>query len=319
MTRSKVREACLHAAALLAVVSLPLDQKLPLPVAQVALQDIAIALAFLLFVPRAMKEARNPRTLHSLMYPLLFVGAVLLSAATAAPSLSTIVDLAQLVLYCLIAAWIFNRLQTVPQWRMIQRYGLAAAFLLSAGIAVLADTSGVFPAAIYCLPGIALLFASSLDSFRKTRIAFAAVSVAAAVILAIPFLTQPQAEGVPERYREAYASLSATSEHPLFGVGLGNYQSHIGAFYQGMPKENTIHPGTRIGHAVVLASTGLLGLAAYLCWFASLWLKAANPCLKGAVLVVFVAGFVTPMLTTPALLLTALVHGTIMGGGPGSD
>jgi hypothetical protein len=310
--------------AFLIILSLPWTQKLQLPVAQVAPQDIAVALVCLAFLPQIVQALRRYSDAASLKYPLLFVAVAGLSAAATAVTREAAIDMTQLVLYCLFAAWIFTRLQRRPAWRAALPPALIGALLLSAALAgwaiAVPDATASFPAAVYTLAGAAFLYAASLSKARRsTRAAIAGVCATASVVAALLVLAQPvrdsQEEQIPQRYREAYAALSVTAEHPLFGLGIGKYQQDIGAFYQGMPKENALRPGTRVGHTVLLASTGLLGLGAYLAWLAYLWMRATDPCLKGAVLVVLLGGFLTSMLTSPALLLTALTHGIITGGG----
>ena len=126
-------------------------------------------------------------------------------------------------------------------------------------------------------------------------------------------------EPVPQRFLEAYAALSVLSSHPLTGLGLGSYQVHIGAYFQGMPKENSIAPGTQIGYCILIASTGVCGLAAFLYWLWQLLLRAwqcsSRPfaMLAAPAFLVFV-GVLTPILVSQILTPLALVHGLLWIG-----
>lgn len=310
----------------LAVVCLPLTHRIDLPVAQVAIQDVLAVMAVLWLLPEAVRRRQRPP--GALMPPLLLVAAAGLSVLSTTLTRAAVMDLVQLVAYCVFAVWMFTWLQGLPAWRRAQPFALLVAAACPAMFAVpaiiRADVSGVFPQTPYVLAGAGFLLASVLSGRRAaTRRAIAGGCAALAILIAWYGLAEPggsvEMHRVSERHREAYAAVSVLSEHPLFGVGLGNYQQHIGGYYQGMPKDNTLRPGTHVGHAVMLASTGLLGLAAYLGWLAWLWTTARGPYRKGAVGALLAAGFVTPMLTGPALLLTALTHGVIAGGGHVDD
>jgi hypothetical protein len=112
--------------------------------------------------------------------------------------------------------------------------------------------------------------------------------------------------------REAYAALSVLADRPLLGVGLGNYQARIGEYYQGMPKDNSMTPGTGVGYGILAASVGMVGLAAYLEWLRRLWHAAAGTRLKIPLLVLAGAGFVTPIFVGPVLLPMALIGGLVI-------
>lgn len=92
---------------------------------------------------------------------------------------------------------------------------------------------------------------------------------------AVPQLRSP----IQQLWLEAYAAVTVLGQRPLLGLGPGNYQSHIGEYYKAMPKDNTLAPGTQVGYAVVIASTGLLGLSALIFWLLRIadWVRGASP------------------------------------------
>lgn len=71
---------------------------------------------------------------------------------------------------------------------------------------------------------------------------------------------------INNRYLEMQASLNMISKNTLLGVGLGNYQSHIGEYYNELPKVNTSEPNQNNGYLIVASTTGIFGLSA-LIWF----------------------------------------------------
>jgi O-antigen ligase len=134
--------------------------------------------------------------------------------------------------------------------------------------------------------------------------------------------SQQNTEGAvfPQRRLEAYAALCVVADRPLFGVGLGAYQEHIGLYYQGMPKENTIVPGTQIGYAVLLASGGLLCLASFLYWTVAIWKMAkqspGQTMIRLFLLVLWSIGFLTPLFVGQILLALVVMHAyTCSAGG----
>jgi O-antigen ligase len=129
-----------------------------------------------------------------------------------------------------------------------------------------------------------------------------------------------ESPAISQKYIEGYAAMCVLSEYPLFGVGIGNYQARIGEFYQGMPKDNTLLLGTRIGFGVILASIGLLGLTAFCYWLVRLMLEARGlkthaRVLPGFFVVVFVWAFFTPVFVGQVMMPIVFAHGWIMGSG----
>lgn len=67
---------------------------------------------------------------------------------------------------------------------------------------------------------------------------------------------------IKNRYLEMQASINLISVHTLLGVGAGNFQQHIGTYYNELLKANTSEPGQHNGYLILAATSGLLGLAA---------------------------------------------------------
>ncbi len=74
---------------------------------------------------------------------------------------------------------------------------------------------------------------------------------------------------IKNRYLEMQAAINMLKENILFGVGLGNYQNHIGTYYNELPKVNTMEPKQNNGYLIIAATTGLFGIAALLFIFLS--------------------------------------------------
>jgi len=86
-----------------------------------------------------------------------------------------------------------------------------------------------------------------------------------------------------QKYVEWQPALLALSRSPLFGLGLGNYQLRINAFYSDrelpvyrMPKssENLMEPGGNAFYAVWLVETGFVGLLGFI-WLVFEFLRRA--------------------------------------------
>lgn len=69
---------------------------------------------------------------------------------------------------------------------------------------------------------------------------------------------------IKQQYLEWHAALNLMNEYPLFGAGLGNFQSHIGHYYGKLPKINTAEPNLHNGYLVIGGSLGFLGLTAFI-------------------------------------------------------
>lgn len=67
------------------------------------------------------------------------------------------------------------------------------------------------------------------------------------------------------RYAEWQAAWNMWRENPMLGVGVGNYQSNVGRYYGYVPRanQNVTEPDSHNLYLVLLASTGLCGLAAF--------------------------------------------------------
>lgn len=67
------------------------------------------------------------------------------------------------------------------------------------------------------------------------------------------------------RYTEWQAATVMIQEHPLLGVGIGNYQDNIGGYFGVLPRPTgTVEPDSENQYLVIAASTGLPGLACFL-------------------------------------------------------
>jgi O-antigen ligase len=67
------------------------------------------------------------------------------------------------------------------------------------------------------------------------------------------------------RYTEWQAATVMIEEHPLLGVGIGNYQDNIGGYFGVLPRPTgTVEPDSENLYLVLAASMGLPGLACFL-------------------------------------------------------
>lgn len=67
------------------------------------------------------------------------------------------------------------------------------------------------------------------------------------------------------RYTEWQAATVMIQEHPVLGVGIGNYQDNIGGYFGVLPRPTgTVEPDSENLYLVIAASTGLAGLACFL-------------------------------------------------------
>ncbi len=75
---------------------------------------------------------------------------------------------------------------------------------------------------------------------------------------------------VNRRYPDWQAAYSMTLTHPWLGVGLGNYQKHVGQYYDNIPrKTGPSEPDIQNLYLVLAASAGLPALAAFLAMLAT--------------------------------------------------
>ena len=94
-------------------------------------------------------------------------------------------------------------------------------------------------------------------------------------------LTQPGYSTWQQKYVEWQPALQALGRNPLFGVGAGNYQANINAFYEGQPADSAHNPARcyliekprknlmevdgNPFYRVWMVETGLAGLLAFAC------------------------------------------------------
>lgn len=75
---------------------------------------------------------------------------------------------------------------------------------------------------------------------------------------------------VVRRYPDWQAAYSMTLTHPWLGVGLGNYQKHVGQYYDNIPRQTgPSEPDIQNLYLVLAASAGLPALAAFLAMLAA--------------------------------------------------
>ncbi|MFO7937549.1 MAG: O-antigen ligase family protein [Kiritimatiellia bacterium] len=79
---------------------------------------------------------------------------------------------------------------------------------------------------------------------------------------------------INRRYPEWQAAGSMILTNPLLGVGAGNYQDHVGRYYDNMPRRTgPAEPDTQNLHLVIGASMGILALSAFLAMFIAPFVK----------------------------------------------
>ncbi len=79
------------------------------------------------------------------------------------------------------------------------------------------------------------------------------------------------------RWLEWYPALIMSAENFPLGVGVGNYQKHIGkSSYWMIPPPTKIEPDTNNLYLVIAASTGFVGLVAFLAWLGHFWRMAED-------------------------------------------
>jgi hypothetical protein len=77
---------------------------------------------------------------------------------------------------------------------------------------------------------------------------------------------------IKNRYMEMQASLNIMADHTFIGIGLGNFQNFIGTYYKELPKVNTAEPNQNNTYMLIGATTGILGLTAFL-WILGFFIK----------------------------------------------
>ena len=325
---------------LLCILIAPLTGRICIGPAAVGYADITLVLSFFFLFPQMWQPFHTKALWRPLFGSLPFLGCAALSTLSSdnlAPSLK---ELSQAVLYGFGGVLSYSHFFSSRTWRTGAVWSLVGALLV--GFATLsaapAGEGGAFPTAGAMTPATraylvlaSFLLAATAQSLRSRWLSRALSAFAG---LYVVFLTafvccteKPSAsEGgaggaaVPQRYLEAYAALSVMADHPLFGVGLGGYQEHIGRYYQGMPKDNTIVPGTQIGYAVLLASGGILCLGSFLYWTVAIWKMAkqspGQTMIRLFLLALWSIGFLTPLFVGQILLPLVVVHAyTCSAGG----
>ncbi len=82
------------------------------------------------------------------------------------------------------------------------------------------------------------------------------------------------ASEVERRYPDWQAAGSMILTRPLLGCGIGNYQSHVGRFYDTIPRRTgPSEPDTQNMHLIIAASAGIPALLAFLTMFVAPFCK----------------------------------------------
>lgn len=326
--------------AILAILAAPIALKIPFGPLPLSPTDLLLATAIGLMAVARIRWSNLATEVKCLEPCAPFLAAMAAAALAAHEHAGAVKELMQVLLYAAGGVWLFSVCSRDARWRKRCHFGIGATILFAlAGLAVQRSHYVTFtmawfanPYSLACLTGILACLLVATESPSRRLIwgfdrALFGVTFCAVVACLIwpPVSATPElsgvgvAEPVPQRFLEGYAALSVLSSHPLTGLGLGSYQVHIGAYFQGMPKENSIAPGTQIGYCILIASTGVCGLAAFLYWLWQLLLRAwrcsSRPLamLSTPAFLLF-AGLVTPLLVSQILVPLALVHGLLWNG-----
>jgi len=313
-----------------------------LKVAGATISEVLLLLVALLMLSKAMAALRDGTLWLRLAPSMPLMVVALFSVPNAVDVLSALRELVQLSLYVVAGAWVFGEIRACAFGIRIRFWAVRAALLLGAallilpalGLDVASPGAGGTRNALQC--NVCLFYAmlvstNSGEDVRwrgLDRFVMVLVPVLFAVSVFLQAREHPHVSAAPmrespavsQKYIEGYAAMCVLSEYPLFGAGIGNYQARIGEFYQGMPKDNTLLLGTRIGLGVILASIGLLGLTAFCYWLLRLMLegrglKTHARVLPGFFVVAFVWAFFTPVFVGQVMMPLVFVHGWIMGPG----
>ncbi len=320
-----------------AIAAAPLGLKVPVGPVSVMPAEILMLAALLLLVPAGLRALRSGDVWPPLKALLPFVICALFSGISAANKINAARELAQIALHVVAGVWMFSYLSHFREFtnaalwsvRCALILGLVAYFVPLVGLSkgslqIVGTTNG-----LACCLSLLLCLLVALHRVARTRCGLpdkaliALVALLGLTLIVWPSLTSffnhsgdTPDEPIAQRYLEGYAALDVVSEYPLLGVGLGNYQERIGEFYQGMPKDNTIILGTRMGYCVLVASTGVLGLCGFLFWLVSLF-QATGRCkppprsLQLLLVTALVWAFFTPVLVGQFLLPLAVAHDLI--------
>lgn len=324
--------------AILAILAAPIAMKLPVGPVPLSLTDLLLAAGIALASAGRVRRANLATEIYCLEACAPFLAAMTVAALASLERTEAVKELLQVLLYAAGGVWLFSASARDARWRVWCFYGIRAAIVFAlAGLVIQhaypAVTAAMWFANSYSLACFAGTLACLLPaagfpirhrhrSWDSVLMGIALCAVAACLawppVLAVP-ATDLAGESISQRFLEAFAALSVLSSHPLTGVGLGGYQIHIGAYFQGMPKENSIAPGSQIGYCILLASTGMYGLAACLYWLCQLLSQArrfsTRPlAMMAAPAFLLFVGLFTPILVAQILVPLALVHGLLWSG-----
>ena len=335
----RIAELALYAA----IVTAPFGGKLLVGPAGVTVSDLALFVAVAALVPLGCKDLVSGRLWQRIMSPLPLFVCIIVSVVSATHVGLAVKELVQLGFYCLAVSWMFSHVAGRESWRRDLRLACQGAVVVGiagclwrvwAGADVFGPVYGTGMGLVCCTVLFSCLcMLGATKHWASKPWVKASIPLAVALVCVMTSFGAPETSNaetvvdadtsepaIPQQYLEGYAALSVVGKHPLFGVGPGNYQTHIGAFFQGMPKDNTIVLGTRIGYGVILASMGVLGLAAFLYWVTRIWSAAGQVPeqtfgIRAVLTVLCLCGFLTPLFVGRILLPLTVVHGLASGGG----
>lgn len=151
----------------------------------------------------------------------------------------------------------------------------ACAAMLAAGLAI--DLSG---ASYFAVAGVVACMAAACGPKVFVPVAAGLILWQSAVLPRLPrendlvhFQSVALYDGSGQagrRYPDWQAAASMTLTHPWLGVGLGNYQKHVGQYYDQVPRQTgPSEPDIQNLYLVLAASCGLPALLAFLAMFVS--------------------------------------------------
>ncbi len=217
-----------------------------------------------------------------------------------------------------------------PRWHAVVGYGLSSIVL---ALAIWMTVSRAAHAGV-----IAALAVLWFASRRWSRATIVLGAVGAAAVLAAAVVLNPGSQSqsssstsVGVRMEMAGVALKVTEQHPMFGVGLGEFRRESRAFIS--PALEEMFPAAMVGENAhnnflqILAEIGAVGLAGFL-WFVIAgarsipWAShasrpaATSYALAGGVLALLVSALGGhPFLTTPVLWTFCLTLGAAAGLG----
>ena len=337
-SRASIQEQLAVFSACLAIAFVPLAYKFPLKFLALTPTDIFLLLTCVLLFPNALVAMRKGDLFAPLKIILPFLICAFLSIIGASFKGAAVREFVQLALYLCAGIWAFSCLAQRDIFVNDLRIALASALFLGITLGAIhlfnssPTTQRMIGTSFGFACGLSILACIAVAAWNQKEKTFVLICILGIVAILVSVLlvsgTDLSAaskggidtpEPISQRYREFYASMSVLAKHPLFGVGIGNYQQHIGEYYQGMAKENAIILGTRVGYGVIIASTGLMGFIAFVYWLLRLLRESATlqqgkPAWQLAVVLGLSGAILTPVLVGQIMLPLGLLHALIWRG-----